>query len=99
MKVICFFLGYLIVKLGYNLINTGVKGEFNFTSEYKGIKAGLVSSSPGLLFVLLGTCLIAYAIFVEKPYHYDNGSTTATTISKPDSIYKPLLTDTIPPYR
>jgi len=51
-KIVCFIIGYLIVRLGYKLLISGIKGEFKFTSEYKGIKGGLISSSPGLLFVL-----------------------------------------------
>jgi|EndMetStandDraft_4_1072995.scaffolds.fasta_scaffold00316_6 hypothetical protein len=70
MKIICFTLGYLIVRLGYKLISAGVTGKFNFTADMKGTKLGLASSSPGLLFVLLGTILIGYAIKVDKSVDY-----------------------------
>ena len=66
MKVSCFILGYLIVRLGYDLIASGVKGEFKFSASLGGAKADLASISPGLLFVLLGVFLIGYAIHVEK---------------------------------
>lgn len=66
MKIVCFILGYLIIKLGYQLINSGVKGEFKFSTKLGGIKADLTSVSPGLLFVLLGVLLIGYAIYVKK---------------------------------
>ena len=66
-KITCFILGYKTVKLGYQLMKDGIKGEFNFSAGYNGIKGGLVSSSPGLLFLLLGILLIGYAIWVKKP--------------------------------
>jgi len=58
MKIVCFILGYLTIRLGHNLISSGVKGEFKFSGSLMGAKADLVSVSPGLLFVLLGVVLI-----------------------------------------
>lgn len=52
MKIICFILGYMTVRLGYKLIKSGVTGEFKFSAELAGSKADLASVSPGLLFVL-----------------------------------------------
>lgn len=66
MKIACFILGYLTVRLGYQLISAGVKGEFKFSGQLLGLKADLASVSPGLLFVALGVFLIGYAIHVEK---------------------------------
>ena len=66
MKIVCFILGYLTIRLGHKLIASGVKGEFKFSAELAGGKADLASMSPGLLFVLLGVFLIGYAIYVEK---------------------------------
>ena len=74
MKIVCFILGYLIVRLGYLLISSGVKGQFKFSAKLAGVQADLASVSPGLLFVLLGVLLIGYAIYVEKEV-----STTVTT--------------------
>lgn len=92
LKLVCFIIGYLIIRLGYKLINSGVKGEFKFTGETKGVKGGLVSSSPGLLFVLLGAILIGYAMYVNKPFSYERGGTGADTdqrkIIKIDSTKK-----------
>lgn len=65
-KIICFILGYKTIKLGHNLMREGIKGEFNFSADYKGFKGGLISSSPGLLYVLLGILLIGYAMGVRK---------------------------------
>ena len=67
MKIVCFILGYLTIRLGYQLINSGVKGDFKFATSLAGFKADLASVSPGLLFVLLGILLIGYAVYVEKP--------------------------------
>lgn len=65
-KCFCVLIGFLTIRLGYKLINDGVKGEFNFTGEYNGIKGGLISSSPGLLFVGLGTFMICFGIFTKR---------------------------------
>ena len=66
MKIVCFVLGYLIIKLGYNLIKSGVQGQFKFSTNFAGFKADLASVSPGLLFVLLGVLLMGFAMYVEK---------------------------------
>jgi hypothetical protein len=66
MKIVLFIIGYLTIRLGYNLILSGTKGEFKFKTSFAGIKADLASISPGLLFVLLGVLLDCYAIHVDK---------------------------------
>jgi len=66
MKIVCFILGYLTVRLGYELIASGVKGEFKFSAQLGGAKAALAGMYPGLLFVFLGVFLIGYGIYVEK---------------------------------
>ena len=66
MKIVCFILGYLTIRLGYELIASGVKGEFKFSAQLGGAKAALAGMYPGLLFVLLGVFLIGYAMYVEK---------------------------------
>ena len=65
-KIICIIVGYFTIKFGYRLIEDGVKGNFKFKGELKGIKAGLSGASPGLLFVFLGSILIGYTLHVEK---------------------------------
>ena len=42
--------GYLIAKLGYDLLIKGVSGEFKFKTEIRGTKADLVSASPGIFY-------------------------------------------------
>jgi hypothetical protein len=90
MKVVCFILGYLIVRLGYTLIASGVKGEFKFSASLGGVKADLASISPGLLFVVLGVFLIGYAIFVEKEVNLKYFQTSPQTKPAPPNISLPM---------
>jgi hypothetical protein len=66
MKIVCFILGYLMIRLGHDLLSSGIKGEFKFSGSLMGAKADLASVSPGLLFVLLGAALIVIALRIEK---------------------------------
>jgi hypothetical protein len=66
MKIVCFVLGYLTIRLGHNLISSGVRGEFKFSGSLMGFKGDLASLSPGLLFVFLAVFLIGIALWVEK---------------------------------
>ena len=86
MKIVCFILGYKTVKLGYNLISSGIKGEFKFSSNFMGFKADLVSISPGLLFVVLGVMLIMIAVYTKKTITYTD---TASQPPAADSTYGP----------
>jgi hypothetical protein len=90
MKIVCFILSYKIIRLGYNLIFAGVKGEFKFASNFIGFKADLTSLSPGLLFVLLGVLLMVVAIYINK-------NVTLQTTKKPVTNSKtitPAFVDT-----
>ena len=78
MKIVCFILSYKIIKLGYNLISSGVKGEFKFSSNFIGFKSDLTSLSPGLLFVLLGVVLMMVAIYINKTATIETGSRPST---------------------
>lgn len=50
--------GVYIVWLGHNTMIRGVKGEFEFEGQFGKLKG----SVPGLLFVLLGTLAIGWAL-------------------------------------
>ncbi len=64
--------GYLIAKLGYQLLIKGVTGEFRFQTQFKGVKSDLISASPGLFFILMATILIASAVLkFESTFNYD----------------------------
>jgi hypothetical protein len=71
LKVTLFLLGYLVVRLGYRLLDAGVKGEFKFQAAWSGLRADLASASPGLLFLLLGVVLMGYAMGVSKIVELD----------------------------
>jgi hypothetical protein len=66
MKVVCFIIGYLVVRLGYKLLLLGVTGQFSFSAKWEKFNVGLASVSPGLLFVLLGCAVIAFGVYTEK---------------------------------
>jgi hypothetical protein len=88
-KIVCFILGYLTIRLGHNLIASGVKGEFKFSTKLSGMSADLASVSPGLLFVLLGAMLIGLAMFKDKEAHYNKAGavdTSAIEIPPPEKF-------------
>ncbi|PWV56412.1 hypothetical protein [Chitinophaga sp. S165] len=66
LKLVCLIIGFQIVRHSWRMMYEGIKGEYKFTSDLKGLKGGIVSSSPGLLFLILGVFLIAYGLFVRK---------------------------------
>jgi len=69
-KLTAIIIGYKIVALGHDTLVRGLKGEFEFSGSDGGRGLKLKSSSPGLLFVLLGSLLVGWAVFVEKPIEY-----------------------------
>lgn len=58
--------GYLLVRLGFELIRDGAKGDFQFTGDLRGIKLGLASVSPGTLFALLGAVVIVVTLIQHR---------------------------------
>ena len=50
------------IYLGYKLILIGTTNGFNFTSDLKGWKLGLASTSPGLFLVFCGSVISLYAL-------------------------------------
>jgi len=75
-KLAVLFVGYLIAKLGHDLLIKGVTGEFKFQTKFKDSTADLISASPGLFFILMATVLIGIGIIKDKPLE-----TTVTTRS------------------
>ena len=57
-RVLAIAAGAFIVWLGHNTLVRGVKGEF----EFEGTFGKLKGSTPGLLFVLLGSLAIGWAL-------------------------------------
>lgn len=63
LRVLALVLGYRVVKLGYEALIKGVAGNFDFGGKVKSdVELKLVSTSPGLLFVLLGVALMGWAL-------------------------------------
>ena len=92
MKIVIFILGYLTIRLGYKLIDSGVKGEFKFSAKLGGLSTDLASLSPGLLFVLLGVMLIGYAVYVDKPVNVSGRTTQASKSLEPPDVEVQLET-------
>jgi len=67
LKITVLIVAYKIIKLGYDLLLKGVKGDFHFKGEMTGHKADLRSSSPSLLFVLLGCFVIIISVTTQFP--------------------------------
>ncbi|CBJ38818.1 protein of unknown function [Ralstonia solanacearum CMR15] len=96
LKALCLLLGYGIVRIGASLLREGVRGEFKFHGSLPGAKGDLMSASPGLLFLLLGVWLIAFAMWVKKgDLGYERKTeieSTAPTsaVGKPTDSRRPL---------
>lgn len=56
-------IGYLFARLGYTLFLKGVTGEFKFHMDIKGAKADLISASPGLFLILMGTIIVGIEVY------------------------------------
>jgi len=83
-------ISYLIIRLGAQMLRDGVKGEFKFEGAGGPGKASLTSASPGLLFVLLGVALAAYAMFVRQQVNLDIPSNlSAAAAARPAAVAPP----------
>ena len=88
-KISVLIVGYLLAKMGYNLLIKGITGQFNFKGDFKGIKADLVSASPGTLFIVLAIILLIFATVVDKPF--STKITIGPTTIQQDITKKPPL--------
>ena len=77
MKIVCFVIGFFIVRIGASLLRDGISGQFTFKYEFTGVKGDLASASPGLLFLLLGCLLIGYSLALDKVATYEKTETSA----------------------
>jgi len=87
-KLAVLIVGYLIGKLGYELLVKGVTGQFKFQTEFKGVKADLVSVSPGLFFILMATILIAIGVIKDKPFETKVTAGSVQTAGEPGTEKK-----------
>lgn len=60
--------GYLIARLGYQLLLQGIKGEFKFQGKYRETTLDLISASPGIFFIFLATVLLIVGVVKDKPF-------------------------------
>lgn len=67
-KVTVLVVGYKIARLGHDLLLKGISGGFKFSGGYAGIKGDLISSSPGLLFLLLGVVLLCVGVWKDAQF-------------------------------
>jgi hypothetical protein len=87
-KVTAIVVGYKIVKLGYDALIRGAKGEFDFGGKIENkAELKLIATSPGLFFVLFGSFVVMWALFVEKPVSYS--SSTTHEVVKPSTAITP----------
>jgi hypothetical protein len=96
-KLAVLVVGYLIARLGHDLLIKGVTGQFKFHTEIQGSKADLVSASPGIFFILMATVLIAVGVIKDKPF--ETRVTTTTLESGGEHTLKPASTDSKPVMR
>lgn len=73
LKVTAFVLGYLIVRLGHDILIRGVTGEIDFGFSGSGFKTKLKAASPGALFVLMGAAIIIWGLAMQKPFEVKAG--------------------------
>ncbi len=98
-KLAVLFVGYLIAKLGHDLLIKGISGEFKFHAEIKGTKADLISASPGVFFILMATVLMAVGVIKDKPFEtkvterliQSGGEQAPQRQASPESPPKPKL--------
>ena len=81
-KILSLCVGLIITWMGYKLLVKGVTGEFNFKSNFNGFTSDLASASPGLLFVVLGSSLIAFAVLKDKKFETDVGGASSAENSE-----------------
>jgi hypothetical protein len=67
-KIAALIVGYLLAKLGYDLLIKGITGQFQFKGDFKGVKADIVSASPGTLFIVLATVILIFTLIADKPF-------------------------------
>lgn len=103
LKITAFIIGYKIAKLGYETLIKGITGELDFGfSSGTMISTKLKSASPGTFFVLLGAAIIAWGLFISKPFELEIKSRSSQHIEenieqkKPQPIKTPVPKDNLP---
>ncbi len=84
--------GVCIVWLGHNTMIRGIKGEFEFEGQFGKLKG----STPGLLFVLLGSLVIGWSLQTTASGEFGTKDESQTTVSSNNSTER--ISDTRPPF-
>lgn len=100
-KLAVLVVGFLIARLGHDLLVKGITGEFKFAAQLRGTRADLVSASPGVFFILMATILLAVAILKDKPFETTVSerlvrSAAERTTEPLDDTARPALPDAPP---
>ena len=82
--------GYLVTRMGYNLLIKGVTGEFKFKGEVAGHKADIASASPGIFFVFLGVVLLAVATVNKSHFETDYPNEGQSSGDKANAVVPPM---------
>ena len=71
LNICCFPLGFHIIGLGYRILTSGVKERPKSSTQLIKMRVYLADISLGLIFILLGICLISYSCISNKacPYY------------------------------
>ena len=94
-RIVAIVAGAFIVWLGHNTLIRGIKGEF----EFEGAFGKLKGSAPGLLFVLLGSLAIGWALKTPATgnlgveVHQTENQTVDANRPSPGSSLPPAETD------
>lgn len=91
--------GYFVMKLGHDLFIKGVTGSFEFKGSWVGARADLVSASPGLFFILMGTFLVAVGIVSKNDFESRlRLGPPDSVVSAPESKYDSVSLPSTPPF-
>ncbi len=88
-KVVVLVIGFLFAFLGYKLFIRGITGGFKLSAEYKGIKADLISASPGIFFILTGTIIISIVIYKGLTLEQVTTNAYSSSESKESAMAQP----------
>jgi hypothetical protein len=92
-KIVCLFVGLVIVYLGYTLFMKGVFGESgDVEGSFKDYKLIVRKAAPGTYFVLFGSIIIGMIVF--KGFSMEETSKTPTPVSVPAPTSTPKDTAT-----
>ncbi|GGF29040.1 hypothetical protein GCM10011611_38900 [Aliidongia dinghuensis] len=90
-KIAALLVGYLVARLGFQLLVMGVKGEFRFRSTFKAGSVDLISVSPGLFFTLMATVIITVGVLKDKPFETSFSAESSRRVAAPIDSKKPQL--------